>query len=33
MVDSSGNKVENKDGIYPDPLYPQKFLEEYKNWP
>ena len=33
MVDSSGNTVENKDGIYPDPLYPQKFLEEYKNWP
>ncbi len=33
MVDSSGNIVENKDGIYPDPLYPQKFLEQYKNWP
>ena len=33
MVDSSGNTVENKDGIYPDPLYPQKFLEQYKNWP
>ena len=33
MVDSSGNTVGNKDGIYPDPLYPQKFLEQYKNWP
>mgnify|MGYP006919061627 CR=1 FL=1 len=33
MVDSSGNTVENKDGVYPDPLYPQKFLEKYKNWP